>query len=102
MLKRYQVLLTDWLGDYVKFLSEKYDLSFSEIIRLIVCSFTCCITTKLYPKFKCDINEKTILDEFKKINKKDGVEDAHKLISKIYFEARKATEFRMQKEKKGK
>ncbi len=39
MLKRYQVLLPDWLEDYVKLLADKYDLSFSEIIRTIICNW---------------------------------------------------------------
>jgi len=37
VLKRYQVLLSDWLEDYIKFLSDKYDVSTSELIRIQLC-----------------------------------------------------------------
>ena len=37
MLKRYQVLLPDWLEDNIKEIAEIFDLSFSEIIRLELC-----------------------------------------------------------------
>ena len=37
MLKRYQVLLEDFIADYAKYNAEKYDISFSEAIRLALC-----------------------------------------------------------------
>ena len=37
MLKRYQVLLDDWLADTIKALADKYVISFSELIKVILC-----------------------------------------------------------------
>ena len=37
MLKRYQVLLPDWLEDYIKIGVKSYGFSFSELIRLEIC-----------------------------------------------------------------
>ena len=104
MLKRQQVLLSDWLVDYIKFLSEKFDLSFSEVIRgTLSLQFLNTIST-LYPKHKPALSN----NEISKIllsasKKKQTEEELRRLISKIYFEARKAIEFRLaaaRKEKK--
>ena len=37
MLKRHQILLNDWLVEYIKNCSDRYDISFSEVIRLTLC-----------------------------------------------------------------
>lgn len=42
MLKRYQVLLPDWMEEYIKYLVDKYDLSFSEVIRGEICIAILC------------------------------------------------------------
>lgn len=101
MLKRFQVLLPDWLEDYVRYLVDKYDLSFSEVIRAEICCSIISSVASLFPDYKPGL---TIDDIFQKIKDdnlyKSTREDVHRIISSLYFEARKAAEFRMKKEKK--
>ena len=99
MLKRYQVLLEDWLADYIKHLAKTYDVSFSETIRLSLCSEYLNMAIVAY-NYKSKMNIAKVAKILKETMKsKYAVEDQHKLISKIYFEARKAIEFRLTKEK---
>jgi len=100
MLKRYQVLLPDWLGDYIKILVDKYDLSFSEVIRVEICMAILNSTPSLYPEYKPGITSKEIYRMQKEEAQEDMErEDTHSILSKIYFEARKAIEHRLAKEK---
>jgi hypothetical protein len=103
MLKRYQVLLPEWMEDYIKFLVERYDLSFSEIIRGQLCFSFLNTIINLYPEYKPGITSKNIIEAVR-LDIRDEVkqEDLHKLLSKMYFETRKAVEYRMGKEKKPK
>lgn len=103
MLKRYQVLLPDWLEDYIKLLAAKYDLSFSEIIRTIMCNWILASVPSIFPELKLGIMPKDIIEMVKaeaQITMES--EDIHRMLSKIYFEARKAAEYRMAQEKKKK
>ena len=103
MLKRYQVLLPDWMEDYIKFLVERYDVSFSEIIRAELCFSFLNTIIKLCPEYKPGITPEEIV-EFVRLDTRDKlkIEDLHRLFSKMYFETRKAVEYRMDKEKKPK
>ncbi len=103
MLKRYQVLLPDWLEDYVKLLADKYDLSFSEVIRAMICNWILASVPSIFPELKLGITPKEIHDMVK-AEAQDNMEreDMHRVLSKIYFEARKAAEYRMAQEKKQK
>ncbi len=103
MLKRYQVLLPDWLGDWVEHLVNMYDLSFSEIIRAEICYSILAGTANLYPDHKLGLT----VQELSKLSKKNAEEEMNrdeilKTISKMYFETRKAVEFRLDKEKENK
>ncbi len=103
MLRRYQVLLPDWLEDYVKLLVNTYDLSFSEIIRTMMCNWILTSVPTLYPELKLGLTPKDILEMVKaeaQINIEQ--EEVHRVLSKIYFESRKAAEYRIAKEKKKK
>ena len=103
MLKRYQVLLPDWLEDYVKLLVDKYDLSFSEIIRTMMCNWIITSVPTLHPELKLGVTPKDIIDMVKteaQLNMEQ--EDMHRMLSKIYFESRKAAEYRIAQEKKKK
>ena len=62
MLKRYQVLLPDWLESYITQIAELFDLSFSEVIRLEICFSILSSTKFLYPKHKMEITPKEILE----------------------------------------
>jgi len=102
MLKRYQVLINDWLADYAKFISEKYDWSFSEAIRLTMCVSTINWAAALYPdKFRTRYTYKKLVGMMKRYQKApDMLDESFKSeLSKIYFEARKAAEFIIAQEK---
>jgi hypothetical protein len=97
MLKRYQVLLASWQADYLKYLAEKYDVSFSEAIRAAVSLAIMCTIPKVYPEYK----PSKPADKLSEVTKKgaggpDEVE-VHKLLSNLYFEARKAAEYSLSK-----
>ena len=101
MLKRYQVLLNDWLADYIKVLAEEYDASFSEVIRLSLCMEYAYTISIRYPGFKTKLNHKKVLEEMSELIKTDRFEEEHhKIMSRAYFEARKAVEFALEKAKK--
>jgi hypothetical protein len=103
MLKRYQVLLPDWLEDYHKFLVDRYDLSFSEVLRIALCIEVLTIVPLLCPDYKPGITAEEISKLIKKkLDDKMDQDELHKFASKIYFEARKAVEHRLAKEKKQK
>jgi len=101
MLKRFQVLLPDWLEDYIKFGAEKFDISVSELIRIEVCLAILTQIAELFPEHKIGISFKELFMIYKNharemINK----EDIRRTISKIYYETRKAIEFRQKTQKK--
>jgi len=103
MLKRYQVLLPDWLEEYTMHLADRYNLSFSEIIRIQICFSTLSAVSSFYPEYKPG----TTIREISKFAKENiesnlGREELNKLISKLYFETRKAAEYRLKKEKEQK
>ena len=104
MLKRYQVLLNDWMADYIKFISERYDWSFSEALRLVVAVEIIGWVSAMYPKNQSKITEKELVASHKKWSKKPKTleEEFHKAMSTIYFEARKAVEFYIVQETKKK
>ncbi len=100
MLKKYQVLIPDWLEDYIKYLAERYDLTFSEIIRAEICYAVLSHVTHFYPDFKPTITPNEILGMLRSSPGEDlEKEEMHKVLSKIYFEARKAIEHRLSKER---
>ena len=100
MLKRYQVLLPDWLGDYIKLLVDKYDLSFSEVIRVEICMAILSTVSGMFPEYKLGITPKEIYNLINKQAEKEiEREEAYQILSKIYFETRKAIEYRSSKEK---
>lgn len=100
MLKRYQVLLPDWLEDNIKYYIEKFGLSFSEGIRAELCSAILATVPKQFPEYKPGIALDEIIDIIKQMQKKElKREKVNRLLSKVYFEARKAAEYRLAKEK---
>ena len=101
MLKRYQVLLPEWLEENIKHIADEYDLSFSEIVRGEICFATLTALMYLYPEYKAGITTEEILNRFKdQTQSKLEREDLHRILSKIYFETRKAVEYRIAQEKK--
>ncbi len=95
MLKRYQVLLNDWIEDYVKFVAKRYDTSSSAVIRVHMALGIIFVIKTLQPEYKPNLEDR----EFQKLAQKAakgklGKEEAHQLLSRILFEARKAVEHR--------
>ena len=99
MLKRYQVLLPEWLEDNIKFFADRFDLSFSEVIRAEICVAILSAIPKLYPEYKPGLTHEEIMNMLLETNAvKMEREETHRILSRIYFEARKAVEYRMAKE----
>jgi hypothetical protein len=102
MLKRYQVLLSDWMEEYIKLVAEKYDLSSSAVIRTHLCIAILHVIHSLYTDYKPDISNKELQELSKKAseNKLDE-EEVLRAMSKVLFEARKAVEYRLAKGNRG-
>lgn len=96
MQKRYQVLLPDWLESYIKFLVDQHNFSFSEVIRLLICTSSLLAITRFHPEYKPDISFEEIFNPERKVDpRKMRKGELNKLMSKIYFETRKAVEFQI-------
>lgn len=104
MLKRHQILLEDWQVKHYKAISEKLDVSFSEMIRLALCVDVLYTTKAAFPKYKSGLNEKQLKKGIRswKLTANARAEEFHKFVSKFYFETRKSSELWQQKLKKGK
>ena len=99
MLKKYQVLIPDWLEDYIKYVAERYDLSISEVIRAEICFAVNSQVSHFYPEYKPGVSNTEFLDAFKKNLGNDFErEEIHRILSTVYFETRKAVEYRLSRE----
>ena len=98
MFKRYQVLLPDWLEDYIKVGVKSYGFSFSELIRLEVCLSILAQIPAIHPEYKPSLNIKDILISINQASAgRFDKKEIDRFVSKIYFETRKAIEYRKQK-----
>ena len=103
MLKRCQVLLSDWQVEYIKNVSERYDQSFSEVVRIFLCEGFLYIIPLLHPEYKSKISARQLVEMTRESGgPKTTLERQHQLVSKLYFEARKVVEHRMAKAGKNK
>ena len=100
MLKRHQVLIQDWLTDFIRYISSEYDVSFSEVIRVGMCVYFGTLISLNDSKIKYGVKVKDILNLSVSSKRKDAGGIQRKVLSKIYFETRKAIEARMNLEKK--
>ena len=100
MQKRIQAVLPDWLEEYINFIADKYDISISEAIRTQICLAVIGLVVEVYPDYDSEFTAKDIYESVAQFNG-DALdrEQFLKLLSKTYFEARKAVEFRLKKEK---
>ncbi len=94
MLKRYQVLLNQWIAEYARLIAEKYDVSFSESIRIGLSLQIIQLVSIAYPSYKTKLTAADI----KKVilaKEKDELEteELHRFFSNVYFEGRKAMEY---------
>ena len=97
--KRIQAVLPDWLEEYINFIAEKYDISVSEAIRSQICLAIISMVSEMYPEYESEFTTKDIFKSVSQFN--SGMLDREqflKLLSKTYFEARKAVELRLKKE----
>lgn len=100
MLKRYQVLLPDWMEDGIKHYVKKYKISFSEAIRAEICASILATVPKQFSEYKPDLTHEDMVTMIKKMTKEKMTrEEVKRLLSRVYFEARKAAEYRLGKEK---
>ena len=98
--KKYQVLLSKWMEDYIKFVCERYDLNFSSAIRVHMCLGILYVISILEPGYKTDLQSKEFIELSKKASKNElQEEEVHQLLSKAVFETRKAVEHRLSKER---
>ncbi len=98
MLKRHQVLLEDWQVEYLKTVAELHDVSISEALRVIFSMGTLCTVSAIHPEYKSGLNIKEAGRAIRTADHPNSPQDrTHKCISAIYFEARKAAEYRLNK-----
>lgn len=97
MLIRTQVLFEEWQVEYIKDVAERNDISFSEVCRMLSSLGMIDAISNLHPKFKIE-RKKNGYKQF--VNQKSTEADRHQILSKLYFEARKAVEYRMGKVKR--
>ncbi len=101
MLKRHQVLLEDWQVEYIQVVAKAYDISLSEALRIIFSIGTISATTTVSPEFKSGANKEKIKQGMKAcISNKTPIDKKHSWVSALYFEGRKAAEYRINKLKK--
>jgi uncharacterized protein (DUF2384 family) len=97
--RKYQVLLSKWMEDYLKFICERYDLNFSSAIRVHMCLGFIYSLSHILPDCKIDLPIDELVRLSKLADKKElQEEEVHQFLSKIVFEARKAVECRLSKE----
>ena len=101
--KRYQVMLSSWMEDYLKFITDRYDMNFSSAIRVHMCLGILHMITHLEPDYKIDLDSKDLVAFSKEASKGEMTEEkGYQLLSKIVFETRKAVEHRLSKQTKTK
>jgi len=94
MLKRYQILLNDWLAEHLKIIAQRNDVSFSEMTRIVLCEGLLRTCPTLHPEYKSKIKPRELSDLAKEgSDLETSLERKHQLASKLYFEARKAIEY---------
>jgi hypothetical protein len=100
-MKSYQVLLPRWLERPVKKRVDQLEISFSEVLRVQVCLAVLAFQKVLYPEYQPGKELDYYLNTLKGFiygkPDKDAILD---LYSDIYFETRKALEYRENQEKK--
>jgi len=102
-MNAYQVLLPRWLERPIKNRVKNLDVSISEILRIQVCISVMAFQRVLFPEYKFDIPLEEFLQSIKELTEKDDVKDEiREVYSDIYYETRKALDYREKKEKRAK
>ncbi|MCA9400752.1 MAG: hypothetical protein KC713_03935 [Candidatus Omnitrophica bacterium] len=101
MLRRKQVMVSDWLDDFIIEISQHYNLSYSEAVRIMLSFGFAQVVTKISPDYSFSIDAQDIADASKERNNgKINPEIKRKLTADIYFEARNILENYLKKAKK--
>ena len=96
MLKRMQILLEDWQVEYAMRAAKRFDFSLSEVVRILVSEAIMSILFSLEPNKKIGISQKQLTKMKRQVlNSKSTSEERHRIISRVYFEARKAAEHKI-------
>ena len=95
MRKKVQAALPIWMEEFLERQAEKYDITISEAIRLAISIAIICHTGHKYEDFKTDLEKAGVP---KGVREMMDDPEAKRIISDIYFEARKAVEFLYEKE----
>lgn len=98
-MKSYQVLLPRWLERPIKKRVDLMGVSISEVIRVQICIAVLALQSNLYPEYKpertLEFFLNSIIEFFDGNHEKDEILE---LYSDIYFETRKALEYRERQE----
>ena len=98
MQKKIQVMIPIWMMDYFEKLGGYIELNTSELFRLYTCVAIIASVTNLFPDYKAGITLNEIFEKIKVvIDKDEDREEIFRFLSDIYFEARKAAEYRLKK-----
>lgn len=101
MSKKFQVVLPDWMEDYLQTMCKEYDLTISEALRLEISLGFICFVSHYFPEYEGpgmrDLGIPIAKDA--PPNAEIDREKMHKVLSRIYFEARKAVDFHLKVEK---
>ncbi len=59
--RKYRVPLCGWMEDYLKFITERYDLNFSSAIRVHMCLGFLYTLSTIQPDYKMDLPKDKLL-----------------------------------------
>lgn len=102
-MKSYQVLLPRWLERPVKKRVDQLNVSFSEVLRVQVCLAVLALQKVMHPDYKPDMELEDFLNKIKSfLDENHEKNEILELYSDIYYETRKALEYREKQERKAK
>ena len=98
VLKRFQILLPEWQEEYLRYISKKQNYSFSETVRIVLAEGILYMIPLLSPEYKTGTSKTKLAKILKEVAKLDSTKkQRNKFRSIIYFEARKAIDYRLSK-----
>ena len=99
-MKAYQVLLPHWLENHVKNRAELLDMSISETLRIQICVAVLSFHHVQFPEYETKMTVKCLSEILRMcLTKTIPRDEIHQLMSEIYYETRKALEYRYKNDK---
>lgn len=90
MLRRKQIMMSDWLDDFIQEICKKYNVSYSEAVRVMLSYGFAQVLCKIYPEYNFSIDADRMASASRELNDgKIDIEANQKLTADIYFEARR-------------